>query len=67
MATTDLTTITDDEARMRAFQIVGSDLGASAAFNGNWHDALKNASLLWSTPGYTFHSHAATAAATPTA
>lgn len=42
MATnTDLTTITDDEARMRAFQIVGSDLGADAVFNGNWHDALK--------------------------
>lgn len=38
---TDLTTITDDEARMRAFQIVGSDLGAAAVFNGNWHEALK--------------------------
>lgn len=47
MATTDLTTVTDDEARMRVFQIIGSDIGASAAFNGDWHEALKTAAAHW--------------------
>lgn len=48
MATTDLTTVTDDEARMRVFQIVGSDIGASAVFNGDWHQALKITAAHWS-------------------
>lgn len=44
---TDLATVTDDEARMRAFQIVGSDIGAAAVFNGDWHQALKTTAALW--------------------
>lgn len=44
---TDLATVTDDEARMRAFQIVGSDIGASAVFNGDWHQALKTTAAHW--------------------
>lgn len=47
MATTDLTTVTDDEARMRAFQIVGSDIGAHAVFNGDWHQALRTTAQHW--------------------
>lgn len=45
--TTDLTTVTDDEARMRAFQIIGSDIGADAVFNGDWHQALKTTADRW--------------------
>jgi hypothetical protein len=44
---TDLTTVTDDEARMRAFQIVGSDIGANAVFNGDWHQALRTTAQQW--------------------
>lgn len=47
MATTDLTTITDDEARMRAFQIVGSDIGANAVFKGDWRVALQETAAVW--------------------
>lgn len=43
----DLTPVTDDEARMRVFQIVGSDIGASAVFNGDWHQALKATAAHW--------------------
>ncbi|MCX4911824.1 hypothetical protein [Streptomyces sp. NBC_00878] len=31
--------VTDDEARMRAFQIVGSDIDHT--WTGDWHEALK--------------------------
>jgi|1185.fasta_scaffold577751_3 hypothetical protein len=48
MPTNDLTTVTDDEARMRAFQIVGSDIGAAAVFNGDWHQALRATAAAWS-------------------
>lgn len=48
MTTTDLKTVTDDEARMRAFQIVGSDIGAAAVFKGDWHEALKTVAAAWS-------------------
>jgi hypothetical protein len=47
---TDLTTVTDDEARMRAFQIVGSDIGAAAVFNGDWHQALRATAQQWADP-----------------
>lgn len=48
MATTDLTTITDNEARMRAFQIIGSDIPpGTAAFTGDWHLALKATAARW--------------------
>ena len=47
MANTDLTTITDQEARMRAFQIVGSDVGPSVVFNGDWHQALRVTAQQW--------------------
>lgn len=48
--TTDLTAVTDDEARMRVFQIIGSDIypDAPAAFTGDWHDALKTTANRWS-------------------
>ncbi|WP_331728830.1 hypothetical protein OG693_39500 (plasmid) [Streptomyces sp. NBC_01259] len=39
--------VTDDEARMRVFQIIGSDLDAPAAFTGNWHTALKTTAARW--------------------
>jgi hypothetical protein len=45
--TTDLTTVTDQEARMRAFQIVGSDIGADAVFNGDWRLALMAIADRW--------------------
>ena len=47
--TTDLTTVTDDEARMRVFQIIGSDIypGAPAAFTGDWHQALQKTADRW--------------------
>jgi hypothetical protein len=46
--TTDLTTITEDEARMRAFQIIGSDITpGTAAFTGDWHEALQKNADRW--------------------
>ncbi|MFD9004415.1 hypothetical protein ACFV0T_26240 [Streptomyces sp. NPDC059582] len=46
--TTDLTTITDDEARMRTFQIIGSDIPpGTAAFTGDWHQALQATAARW--------------------
>lgn len=39
---------TDTEARMRVFEIIGSDLGTPAAFTGDWHESLRTASALWS-------------------
>lgn len=51
MATTDLTTVTDDEARMRVFQIIGSDIPPdTAAFTGDWHKALKTTAARWGQP-----------------
>jgi hypothetical protein len=48
MATTDLTTVTDDEARMRVFQIIGSDIPpGTAAYTGDWHKALKTTADRW--------------------
>lgn len=50
MATTDLTTITEDESRMRAFQIIGSDIPpGTAAFTGDWHEALQKTADRWAT------------------
>jgi hypothetical protein len=54
MTATDLTAITDDEARMRAFQIIGSDIPpGTAAFTGNWHEALKTTAARWAGPADT--------------
>ncbi|MFI6653190.1 hypothetical protein ACIBI8_37075 [Streptomyces sp. NPDC050529] len=40
--------VTDDaEARMRVFQIIGSDIDAPAAFTGDWHQALKTTAARW--------------------
>lgn len=53
MATTTTTLsqpVTDDtEARMRVFQIIGSDIypEAPAAYTGDWHQALKATSARW--------------------
>ncbi|MEW1565726.1 hypothetical protein AB0454_22405 [Streptomyces sp. NPDC093509] len=45
---TDLTTITDDEARMRTLQIIGSDIPPGiAAFTGDWHHALQATAARW--------------------
>jgi hypothetical protein len=46
---TDLTTATDTEARMRVFQIIGSDIypDAPAAFTGDWHQALQTTAARW--------------------
>jgi hypothetical protein len=46
---TDLTTVTDTEARMRVFQIIGSDIypDAPAAFTGDWHKALQSTAARW--------------------
>ncbi|MFF7764255.1 hypothetical protein [Streptomyces griseorubiginosus] len=38
---------TENEARELVFQIIGSDLGAPAAYTGNWHQALKNTAARW--------------------
>ncbi|MFD1309018.1 hypothetical protein [Streptomyces kaempferi] len=47
-STTDLTTITDQEARMRAFQIIGSDITpGTAAFTGDWRGALQKNADRW--------------------
>jgi len=40
------TPATDDEARMRAFQIIGSDI--TDVWTGNWHESLRVASATWS-------------------
>jgi hypothetical protein len=45
MATTDLTTITDKEARMRAFQILGSDIDHT--WTGGWRNNLIRAAAVW--------------------
>ncbi|MFB7222447.1 hypothetical protein [Streptomyces sp. NPDC056227] len=39
----------DAEARMRVFQIIGSDIypDAPAAFTGDWHQALKTTAARW--------------------
>ncbi|MEV4975538.1 hypothetical protein [Streptomyces scopuliridis] len=37
----------DNDARLRVFQIIGSDIDAPAAFTGNWHDALKTTAARW--------------------
>ncbi|MFD7615788.1 hypothetical protein [Streptomyces sp. NPDC059802] len=49
-ATTPSQPVTDDaEARMRVFQIIGSDIypDAPAAFTGDWHQALKTTAARW--------------------
>ncbi|MFI6658094.1 hypothetical protein ACIBL8_21525 [Streptomyces sp. NPDC050523] len=38
---------TDAEARLLADMIIGSDLDAPSAFNGDWHQALKNTAARW--------------------
>jgi hypothetical protein len=38
--------MTDDEARMRVFQIIGSDINATA-WTGDWHHALKTTAARW--------------------
>jgi hypothetical protein len=45
-------TVSDDEARMRVFQIIGSDIypEAPAAFTGDWHQALKTTAARWTNP-----------------
>ncbi|MFG2677031.1 hypothetical protein [Streptomyces sp. NPDC048445] len=45
--TPDQPVTTDAEARMRVFQIIGSDLDAPAAYTGNWHTALKTTAARW--------------------
>ncbi|MFE6126749.1 hypothetical protein ACFQ6Q_00530 [Streptomyces sp. NPDC056437] len=42
--------VSDNEARMRVFQIIGSDIypDAPAAFTGDWHRALKTTAARWS-------------------
>ncbi|MEU9849235.1 hypothetical protein [Streptomyces sp. NPDC047985] len=53
MATTTTTpsqpAIDDTEARMRVFQIIGSDIypDAPAAFTGDWHEALRTTAARW--------------------
>jgi hypothetical protein len=48
MAATDLTTVTDDEARMRVFQIIGSDIPPNTAvYTGDWHQALQQTADQW--------------------
>ncbi|WP_316779632.1 hypothetical protein [Streptomyces sasae] len=42
---------TEAEARLRTYQIIGSDLGAPAAYNGDWHQALKNTAARWAAEG----------------
>lgn len=52
--------ITDDEARMRAFQIIGSDITPDlegTVWAGDWHQALKTTAARWATP--TDHAPAA--------
>lgn len=46
---------TDGEARMRVFQIIGSDIDPTApdAWHGNWHDALKTTAKRWTQPTQT--------------
>ncbi|WP_329047121.1 hypothetical protein [Streptomyces sp. NBC_01422] len=42
--------VTDDtEARMRVFQIIGSDIypEAPAAYTGDWHQALQTTATRW--------------------
>lgn len=39
---------TEAEARVLVEQIIGRDLGASPAFHGDWHQALKNTAARWS-------------------
>jgi hypothetical protein len=50
----------DAEARMRVFQIIGSDIydGAPAAFTGDWHQALKTTAARWASeaPEYTWRT-----------
>ncbi|MER5277788.1 hypothetical protein ABT025_18795 [Streptomyces sp. NPDC002809] len=46
--TTPAQPVTDDaEARMRVFQIIGSDIDAPAAYTGDWHQALKTTAARW--------------------
>jgi hypothetical protein len=40
---------TENETRELVFQIIGCDLGAPAAYTGNWHQALKKTAARWST------------------
>lgn len=54
------TPVTDDEARMRVFQIIGSDITPDLegqVWTGNWHKALQDTSARWSdlnpNPDYT--------------
>lgn len=54
--------ITDQEARMRVFQIIGSDIyyDAPAAFTGDWHQALQKTADRWAaTPTTDDHGLAA--------
>ncbi|MCX4885887.1 hypothetical protein [Streptomyces sp. NBC_00847] len=40
--------ITDTEARMRVFQIIGSDIPpGTAAYTGDWHQALRATASHW--------------------
>ncbi|MFI5688443.1 hypothetical protein [Streptomyces sp. NPDC051636] len=39
---------TDAEARLLVDMIIGRDLDAPSAFNGDWHQALKNTAARWS-------------------
>ena len=40
--------ISDAEARMRTFQIIGSDIPpGTAAYTGDWHEALKKTAAHW--------------------
>ncbi|MGW4784931.1 hypothetical protein [Streptomyces sp. NPDC004230] len=41
--------MSDDEARMRAFQIIGSDIDAPPAWSGDWRVALKDTADRWAT------------------
>jgi hypothetical protein len=39
---------TDAEARMRVFQIIGSDIPpGTSAYTGDWHQALKTTAARW--------------------
>ncbi|MBL1086806.1 hypothetical protein JK359_33415 [Streptomyces actinomycinicus] len=38
---------TDAEARVLVDQIIGSDIEAPSAFNGDWHQLLKNTAARW--------------------
>jgi hypothetical protein len=47
---TDLTTVTDTEARMRVFQIIGSDITPDlegTVWAGDWHKALQTTAARW--------------------